>query len=142
MVSMDDGTNHSVVSSTMQEVPPEEYETYGVPLHGPFGEPVKLLRNVIPNGENRQVTVTSKSSGEIPKDTRFCYYWEDRPAYVRRVIFDWSRMTFPASAPANHRVVPFFIPHGTPPVVDSSMSRIEIAVEQWLTPGQGVTLIW
>ncbi|MGW7255704.1 hypothetical protein [Streptomyces sp. NPDC054834] len=142
MVSTDDGANRSVVSSRMEEVPEDEYEGYGVPLTGPFGEPVKLMRNIIPNGANNQVTVTTRSIGEIPRDTRFCYYWEDRPAYVRRVIFDWSRMTFSADSPPNHRVVPFFIPRGTTPVVDSSTNRIEIAVEQWLTPGQGVVLLW
>lgn len=142
MVSTDDGSSRSVVSSQLEDVPDNEYADYGVPLTGPFGEPVKLMRNTIPNGANNQVTVTTRSIGEIPRDTRFCYYWEDRPAYVRRVIFDWSRMTFPAESPPHHRVVPFFIPRGTTPVVDGSTSRIEISVEQWLTPGQGVVLLW
>lgn len=140
MVADPDGNFGQLVNGRLSAVPEAEYSTYGVPTHGLSGESIVILRCHIDQGANRDVVLISRSKGQFPSSVRYCYYQEDRPAYVSRVIFDWSGLLDHPGR--EYTLIPFYFPKGPSPAIQPGRRRIEINVEQWLTPGQGILLAW
>lgn len=143
MVEDEDGKKFDRISDmTLERVPDDDYSNYNVPHLGSDNEKIVLLRGSIPNGEGRNVIYTTRNSGIVDSTSRFCFYYESRPSFVRQVAFDWNGMTTADAKTAQHHIIPFFMPKGNIPVVSKGDVRAEILIEQWLLPGQGVLLVW
>jgi hypothetical protein len=136
------GKFSSIINGPLQLVPQSEHVLYDVPLAGPRGEKIILLRRDIPNSDGRNVVYMTRSSGTSETVTRFVYYFEDRPAYVRKVSFDWSGLSVAGEPGAQRHIVPFFVPRGAPPIVDEGARRVDVVIEQWILPGGGALLAW
>ena len=130
-----------IKTAALQRVPVSEFSQYGIPAAGPGGKQIILLSAKIPEGANTNVVYIARSLGISDNTSKFCYYYEDRPAFVRKVTFDWTSMTV-ADARAQHHLIPFYIAKGNPPEVSPEATRIEVIVEQWIWPGQGIMLLW
>ena len=142
MVSNETGNFGPLHSTTLEEVPMEEYTRYDVPSVGPDGQTIILLRKFISRYTDREAVLITRMQSRMSKYERYCYYWEDRPSYVRRVAFDWSRLSYPVRQKPKYFLVPFFLPKGPLPIIPDDATRIEVPVEQWIVRGQGLLLLW
>lgn len=141
MIEREEDKFGPLTTAPLRRVPIEQYDRYGVPTTGSDGKVIVLLAAEIPQGANRNVVYITRSSGISDAASKFCYFSDDRPAFVRTVVFDWTGMTA-ANAGAQHHVIPFYIAKGEPPTVAPDATRAEVVVEQWLWPGQGILLLW
>lgn len=103
------------------------------------------LRQLAPEGTSietiERLTVRSTTLQRLAAG--YCYWEAAYPCYVGRMGFDTTQMTSRAGAPLMFHLKPFTFGSLASPVPWSTDDVVvDVTVEGWVLPGQGVELMW